>query len=132
MNVLYFLTPKSQIKFISDFMSVRQALEVFEHYRFTVVPLLDKDGCYIGSLDEGDLLFFLKSHPFSKLEDFNDINITNVPRHRDYGSVNALTDINEIIGASFDQNFVPVIDDQKHFIGIITRKSIISYLADKK
>ncbi|MDD4532774.1 MAG: CBS domain-containing protein, partial [Bacilli bacterium] len=28
-----------------------------------------------------------------------------------------------------EQNFVPVIDDQKNFIGIITRKAVIKYLS---
>lgn len=29
------------------------------------------------------------------------------------------------------QNFVPVVDDQNKFIGIITRRSIIEYCYDK-
>jgi predicted transcriptional regulator len=29
------------------------------------------------------------------------------------------------------QNFVPVVDDQKNFIGIITRKDIIRYFYEK-
>ena len=32
---------------------------------------------------------------------------------------------------AMNQNFVPVIDDQENFIGIITRKDIISYCYNK-
>lgn len=30
-----------------------------------------------------------------------------------------------------NQNFVPVVDDQKKFIGIVTRKSIMEYCYEK-
>ena len=37
----------------------------------------------------------------------------------------------DLIGKALNQNFVPVLDDQKSFIGIITRKDIIKYLYQK-
>ena len=36
-----------------------------------------------------------------------------------------------LLGKIMNQNFVPVLDDQKNFIGIITRKDVISYLCKK-
>ena len=36
-----------------------------------------------------------------------------------------------LIGKALNQNFVPVLDDQKCFIGIITRKDIIKYFYQK-
>ena len=38
----------------------------------------------------------------------------------------------DLIGKALNQNFVPVLDDQKCFIGIITRKDIIQYFYKKK
>ena len=37
----------------------------------------------------------------------------------------------DLIRKAMNQNFVPVVDDQKKFIGIITRKSIIEYCYEK-
>ena len=37
----------------------------------------------------------------------------------------------DLIGKALNQNFVPVLDDQKCFIGIITRKDIIHYFYKK-
>lgn len=37
----------------------------------------------------------------------------------------------DLIGKVLNQNFVPVLDDQKCFIGIITRKDIIKYFYQK-
>jgi predicted transcriptional regulator len=36
-----------------------------------------------------------------------------------------------LIDKALMQNFVPVVDDQKNFIGIITRKDIIRYFYEK-
>jgi CBS domain-containing protein len=33
----------------------------------------------------------------------------------------------DIVSKSMEQNFVPVVDDQDHFIGIIRRREIIDY-----
>ena len=128
MNVLYFLTPKSQIKCVTTNMSLRQVLEVVEHYRYTVIPLLDENGFYVGAISEGDLLFYLKEHPFKTLDEFNKTSILEVKRNRDYLPVKASVQMDEIILTATNQNFVPILDDRKHFIGIITRKKIINYL----
>ncbi len=38
----------------------------------------------------------------------------------------------ELFEKATNQNFVPVVDDNNVFIGIITRKDIILYLANKE
>ena len=44
--------------------------------------------------------------------------------------VNVSATVEELILLSMDQNFVPVIDDRGIFIGIVTRKDILSYCYD--
>lgn len=128
MNVLFFLTPKSQIKYATSDMSVRQVLEILEFYRYSVIPLLNKNGRYIGTISEGDLLFFLKDNPFSTIEQFNNVSIMLVKRHFDYLPIDNSKEISNLIQVAYNQNFVPVLDDSLNFIGIVTRKSIINYL----
>lgn len=128
MNILFFLTPKSQVKFIDDTMSVRQALEVMDYYRYSTIPLLTKDGKLVGTISEGDLLFYLKNHPFKELSDFDDHKVLEVKRHKDYLPIKVDIEMSDLISNAVNQNFVPVIDDQMNFIGIVTRKSIINYL----
>lgn len=128
MNVLFFLTPKSQIKYVDSSMSIRQVLEVIEHYRFTTIPLLSKDGKFIGTITEGDLLFYVKDHPFKSISEFNNVNILEVKRHRDYLPINSNHNMVDLIVTAVNENFVPVLDDLGYFIGIVTRKSIINYL----
>ena len=45
--------------------------------------------------------------------------------------VTAKSNMEDLIGKAMEQNFVPVVDDQGHFIGIITRRDIIGYCYDK-
>ena len=37
----------------------------------------------------------------------------------------------DLLAKAINQNFVPVLDDKGSFIGIVTRKDIIRYLAKK-
>ena len=37
----------------------------------------------------------------------------------------------EMVDRVMNQNFVPVVDDRSVFIGIITRKDVIKYFAEK-
>lgn len=128
MNVLFFLTPKSQVKYLDDTMTVRQALEVMDFYRYSTIPLLSKDGKLVGTISEGDLLFYLKSHPFNNISEFDNHSILEVNRKRDYLPIKSDIEMSDLITNAINQNFVPVLDDQKNFIGIVTRKSIINYL----
>ena len=128
MNVLFFLTPKSKIKYITDDMTVRQVLEILEFHRYQVIPILSPKGQFVGTISEGDLLYFLKDQPFSNLKDFDDTPITDVKRHIDYLPITIETDMSSLMIAANNQNFVPVVDDHENFIGIVTRKSIINYL----
>ncbi len=128
MNVLFFLTPKSQVKYLDDTMTVRQALEVMDFYRYSTIPLLSKDGKLVGTISEGDLLFYLKSHPFNEISEFDNHSILEVNRKRDYLPIKSDIEMSDLITNAINQNFVPVLDDQKNFIGIVTRKSIINYL----
>ena len=61
MNILFFLTPKEKVAHVNATDSLRQVLEKMEHHGYTAIPILDKEGHYVGTLTEGDLLWFLKS-----------------------------------------------------------------------
>ncbi|MBR2681455.1 MAG: CBS domain-containing protein, partial [Exiguobacterium sp.] len=48
-----------------------------------------------------------------------------------YKPVSITAHIEELVDAITDQNFVPVVDDGKYFIGIIRRRDIIEYYSTK-
>ncbi len=128
MNILFFLTPKENVSHVNDKDSLRQALEKMEFHGYTAIPLLSSDGKYIGTITEGDLLWHLKNHDFPSLYDMENMPITNVKRRRDNAAVNIQVSMEELLDTVSNQNFVPVVDDQNIFIGIVTRKDVILYL----
>lgn len=127
MNVLFFLTPKSEVAYLYEDYSLRQTMEKMEHYRYSAVPVIDRNGCYIGTITEGDLLWYLKDHQLTNLYLAEDIPLSRVERRWYNEPVNINCEIEDLILTSMNQNFVPVIDDKKIFIGIIRRKDIIQY-----
>ena len=121
MNVLFFITPKSEVAYLYEVYSLRQALEKMEHYRYSAIPIIDRNGCYIGTMTEGDFLWYIKDHNIIDLKETEKIPLKSIKRRWH----------NDLILTSMNQNFVPVIDDNKIFIGIIRRKDIIAYCYDR-
>ena len=64
-------------------MTIRQVLEVMDHYRFTTIPLLGENGEYVGTISEGDLLFYLKNNQEIQIKDLNTVSILKVIRNKD-------------------------------------------------
>ena len=131
MNILFFLKPKSELAYIYDYHTLRQALEIMEYHKYSSVPILNREGKYVGSITEGDGLWSLKKLNILSIKDAEDISIMKIERRLDYQCVTAESNMEDLIGKAMEQNFVPVVDDQEHFIGIITRRDIIGYYSDK-
>lgn len=131
MNILFFLKPKSDVAYIYDYCTLRQVLETMEYHKYASIPMLNKAGEYVGTMTEGDLLWGIKDYKKMDLKKSENIFIRDFPRRADYDAVRADCDMEDLIRKAMDQNFVPVIDDQNKFIGIVTRKSIIEYCYNK-
>ena len=122
MNILFYLV---------DDYTVRQTMEKMEYHRYASVPIINRKGNYVGSLTEGDLLWELKRRNISDRKELEDMPIRQLKRRRDNQPVNINCDMEDLVMTSMNQNFIPVVDDNGTFIGIVTRKSIISYCFDQ-
>lgn len=132
MNILFFLTPKENVAQLDDDDTLRQALEKMEHHGYSAIPMLSKDGKYKGTIKEGDILWYIKDNDFPSLKEMEDISILDIGRKRDIEAVNISISMDELVNKITNQNFVPVVDDNNVFIGIITRKDVILYLANRE
>ena len=131
MNIMFFLKPKSEVAHIYDDDTVRQVLERMEYHRYSCIPMLNRQGKYVGSITEGDLLWWLKGNHNLNLKLAEMVSIQEVGRRLDYQPVRAEAKMEDLMEKAMEQNFVPVVDDQGNFSGIITRKDIIGYFYDK-
>lgn len=129
MNISFFLIPKQEVIYLDYDSTMRQALEKMEYHHYSAIPILDKKGKYIGTLTEGDLLWKIKSMPHLKIEDTSKIMISDIPQRVANKPVRINARMESLISLAVTQNFVPVIDDQDIFIGIVRRREIIEYCA---
>ncbi len=133
MNILMLLTPKSEVVYIKDTFSVRQALEKMEYHRYSAVPIINSDGGYVGTITEGDLLWGLKNKLMN--EEWDELNyqsVMEIPRHSDNKPIGIGERVEDLFETAMTQNFVPVIDDSNTFIGIVTRQKIMRYIANRE
>ena len=58
-NIAYFLLPKSRIAYLYDDFTFRQGLEKMRNRGYTAIPVIARDGRYVGTVSEGDFLWRL-------------------------------------------------------------------------
>lgn len=131
MNILFFLSPKQDLMYVYDDFTLRQTLERWQNNRYATIPVLNRQGEYVGTLSEGDILWGIKNIHDLDLEAAENISISTFPHKRDYKAVTATTRMEQLLEAAIDQNFVPVVDDRNVFIGIVRRQAIMQYLTEK-
>lgn len=127
MNIAFFLTPKHEVVYATLSMTIGQVLEYMENTRYTAIPIIDDKGKYVGTLTEGDLLWKLKSSKKLDFDSLDGILVKDIPRNVNNKSVFIDSNIEDLLNLSANQNFVPVVDDNRTFIGIIKRSDIINY-----
>ena len=128
MNLLRFIIPKSMVEYVEVDSTVRQALEKMRFHRYTAIPVLDRDGMYVGTLRNDDVFrYFLDNGSFNfkdaerdPVESILDPSYSKPLRHSD--------GFEALFERVKEHNFVPVVDDRGCFIGIILRREVMNYL----
>lgn len=131
MNILFFLKPKSDIAYIYDNSTLRQALEKMKYYHYTAIPILDQEGKYMGTLSEGDLLWAVFENTAFETSDQEKFFVKDIIQGKYHDPVNINAKLEDLLLIAVNQNFVPVTDDRGLFIGIVTRKDILQYYYNK-
>ncbi|EGW40592.1 CBS domain-containing protein [Desulfosporosinus sp. OT] len=127
MNVAFFLIPKKDVVYLKENATMRQALERMEYHSYSAVPLVNSEGRYVGTITEGDLLWKLKNTPGLTFQNTQDIFLSEVEQHVQNLPVTIDAQMEDLISRAVEQNFVPVVDDQQIFIGIVRRREMIEY-----
>ena len=106
MNILFFLTPKSEVAFIYDDETLRQALEKMEYHKYSAVPMINRQGKYIGTITEGDMLWGIKNQYSLNLKDAEHISVATIKRRLDNRPVYVNASMEDLIDKALNQNFV--------------------------
>lgn len=131
MNIASFLQPKLDVAYLRDNMTLRQGLEKLKRSGYSAIPVIDSEDRYVGVVSEGDFLWNILAN--NETLDGITMKRTEYLTVRDIiqgGKIRAVcidTNMEQLLEQAKNQNFVPVIDDRSIFIGIVTRRDIITY-----
>lgn len=131
MNIASFLQPKLDVAYLRDNMTLRQGLEKLKRSGYSAIPVIDLEDRYVGVVSEGDFLWNILAN--NETLDGITMKRTEYLTVRDIiqgGKIRAVcidTNMEQLLEQAKNQNFVPVIDDRSIFIGIVTRRDIITY-----
>lgn len=131
MNVAFFLIPKSQVTYVTEGSSFRQGMEKLHRHGYTAIPVISREGKYLGSISEGDFLWNIMSMGSTDPYELEHARIDEIISDRTPPAL-VTTPIPELWNRMLDQNFVPVVDDRGMFVGIVTRRSVMAYLMNRK
>jgi len=135
MNIAYFLHPKSDVAYLYDDYTFRQGLEKMRYHGYTAIPVISRSGQYVGTVSEGDFLWRMLNEDGAQIytmRSLEDLRIRDILEQDTYPSVGISITMDKLLDSAMNQNFIPVVDDTGSFIGIVTRKDIIRYFAEKK
>ncbi|AFA49572.1 CBS domain-containing protein [Acetobacterium woodii] len=134
-NHLFYLLPKSETVFLTNTDSFNQAYNMFVITNYTALPVINKKGQYVGTICEGDLLRALTislTHPEINLDSF-EIKDIEFKINLEVARINESYE--HLVELAVNQNFIPLVDDQGIFIGILRRqeliKELINFLSEK-
>ena len=127
MNIALLLTPKKEVVTLNHHFTIEEAMEVMSVQRFSSVPVIDSHGHFRNALSEGDILWYMEEHSKYTRREMAYTSIRKIKRHHDIKAVSINANLESLIDLVYTQSFVPVVDDDNVFIGIIKRSDIIHY-----
>ena len=128
MNVISLLSPKAQVAYLHEDCTIRQGLEKLRAHQYTALPVLARDGRYVGTVSEGDFLWCMVDRKDNSLRTQEKLPLGTVMRKGFNPAVSIRVSMEELLDRAMRQSFIPVVDDRGAFVGIVTRQTIMRKL----
>ena len=132
MNVISMLTLKAHVACLYDDFTIRQGLEKLQRSGYTALPVLSREGVYMGSVTEGDFLWSILDRGDNSMKAQERVPLKTILRPDFNPAVDIGVGMEELVERSMKQSFVPVVDDRGMLVGIVTRQNIIRNLVEAK
>lgn len=127
MNIISILKPKNIVTYVIDTDSLEKVLSTIRESGFATIPVIDRTGKYVGTISEGDMLWYIDRKGIDALKTSKASDIVNKVRNP---AVKDMVNSKVLIDGLKSQNFLCMVDDRNCFIGIITRKEVLKYLEE--
>ena len=127
-NILRFIIPKSLSVYRTDDSTVRQALEKMHYHKYKAVPIIDREGRYVGTLKSEDVFKYFMSLGSFDMERAEDALAIDIAGRSGVKPLLHSAKMSDLIENVKEHNFVPIVDDRGCFIGIILRREVLNYV----
>ena len=131
MNIAKMMIPKALTVFLNEKQTVRQGWEIMIRNGYTAIPVLDAEQHYIGTVSEGDFLRHILDTGSLDKTDMENHRVRELVRRDFCPPIGIDAEETEVVHAALNQNFVPIVDSRNTLCGILTRRGVIAYLAEK-
>lgn len=132
MNIARIMVPKALTVCMSATDTVRQGVEIMRRYGYTAIPVLDREGMFLGCVNDRDFLRFIVTQENFSPESQERVTVGQIMRRDFCPPVSITASRDELIDAALRQNFVPIVDDRGCLCGIVTRRLVIAELAGRE
>lgn len=131
MNTAMLIKPKSLVAYIYGDLTASQGLTEFISGGYTAVPVIDREGIYLGVVSERDFLYRLLENKSEESMRADTVTIAELASCSRFEPVQIDADMDTLFSRIIEQNFVPVIDSRGMFSGIVTRKDVLMHMQKK-
>ncbi|MCD8056551.1 MAG: CBS domain-containing protein [Clostridiales bacterium] len=131
MNIIRIMTPKINVKYLSDTDTLLDGIQEMRNHGYTSVPVISDDCICVGTLSDGDCLRYIFDHAdkFSP-ELLSGVKVSEVMNKSRNPAVKIDVSDETLFSRITNCNFVPVTDDRGCFVGIVTRRAVLKYYED--
>lgn len=118
-----YLIPADDLVIFIDTHNSDHVMLILVSNGFSRVPVISKDKIFKGTISISDILNYQAKHQLTDWE-LNQTDIGEMVNTK-IESISFKSSLTLIMHKLVEYPFLPVVDDENHFIGIITRKSIL-------
>ncbi|GAB6682289.1 CBS domain-containing protein [Streptococcus uberis] len=118
-----YLIPADDLAIFIDTHNSDHVMLILVSNGFSRVPVISKDKIFKGTISISDILNYQAKHQLTDWE-LNQTDIGEMVNTK-IDSISFKSSLTLIMHKLVEYPFLPVVDDENHFIGIITRKSIL-------
>lgn len=120
-----FLTPADRLAVLIDTHNMDHAKLLLSHMTYSRVPVVTETNQFVGTIGLTEIVRYQNEHGLSD-EDLQ-LDIAPIVR-RDVATVTIPYNLTEVMHKLVEEAFLPVLGENRQFLGIVTRKSILKAL----
>ncbi len=124
-------TPAKRVEFLYSDFTIGDAVKKMERCHYSMIPVIERNSArYLYSVSSGDILHRLVTCDDLKVTLKEPLSTVRIERLTP--SCNEDIEVNELFELAVNQNYIPLVDNNGTFRGILTRRAILTYLMPSK